>query len=121
MAGKHLVHESFLKVRSPAVKGGLGRNGEQQRPRKCAVKAAEPLDYVSFVQHFRQASPYIVGHRNKTFVVVIPGEVSRVDIWKGVLRIWVFCCLGGDCQGIDGPDICFRWYLWYGFARCSTL
>lgn len=32
-------------------------------------------DYRKFVHFFRQASPYIEGHRDKTFVVVIPGEV----------------------------------------------
>ena len=34
-------------------------------------------DYRKFVHFFRQASPYIEGHRDKTFVVVIPGEVSQ--------------------------------------------
>jgi hypothetical protein len=32
-------------------------------------------DFGKFVQFFRQASPYIAGHRARTFVVVIPGEV----------------------------------------------
>lgn len=32
-------------------------------------------DYGKFVQFFRQASPYIAGHRARTFVVVIPGDV----------------------------------------------
>lgn len=35
-------------------------------------------DYSKFVQFFRQAGPYIEGHRDKTFVIVIPGSVS---IW----------------------------------------
>ncbi len=33
-------------------------------------------DFRKFVHFFRQASPYIEGHREKTFVIVIPGEVS---------------------------------------------
>ena len=33
-------------------------------------------DYGKFVQFFRQASPYIEGHRARLFVIVIPGEVS---------------------------------------------
>ena len=31
--------------------------------------------YGLFVQFFRQASPYIEGHRGRTFVIAIPGEV----------------------------------------------
>lgn len=38
--------------------------------------ALERKDYGKFVQFFRQASPYIEGHRGRTFVVVIPGEVG---------------------------------------------
>lgn len=34
-------------------------------------------DWSKFVQFFRQASPYISGHRDRTFVIVIPGNVSR--------------------------------------------
>ncbi len=33
-------------------------------------------DFAKFVQFFRQASPYVEGHRGKTFVIVIPGAVS---------------------------------------------
>ena len=33
-------------------------------------------DFRKFVHFFRQASPYIEGHRDKTFVIVIPGEVG---------------------------------------------
>ena len=33
-------------------------------------------DFRKFVRFFRQASPYIEGHREKTFVIVIPGEVG---------------------------------------------
>lgn len=33
-------------------------------------------DHCKFVQYFRQASPYIEGHRSRTFVIVLPGEVS---------------------------------------------
>eukprot|EP00878_Enallax_costatus_P017195 GHUV01018052.1.p1 GENE.GHUV01018052.1~~GHUV01018052.1.p1 ORF type:complete len:308 (+),score=52.39 GHUV01018052.1:133-1056(+) len=37
--------------------------------------ALDEGDYGKFVQFFRQASPYIAGHRARTFVVVIPGDV----------------------------------------------
>ena len=33
-------------------------------------------DFRKFVQFFRQASPYIEGHRDRTFVIIIPGEVG---------------------------------------------
>jgi hypothetical protein len=32
-------------------------------------------DFAKFVQFFRQASPYVEGHRGKTFVIVVPGNV----------------------------------------------
>lgn len=32
-------------------------------------------DYATFVQFLHFASPYVVGHRNKIFVILIPGEV----------------------------------------------
>ncbi len=35
-----------------------------------------PQDYPKIVQFFRQASPYIAGHRGRTFVIVVPGNVS---------------------------------------------
>jgi amino-acid N-acetyltransferase len=39
--------------------------------------ALEKSQYSLFVQFFRQASPYIEGHRGRTFVLAIPGEVRR--------------------------------------------
>lgn len=39
-------------------------------------------DYAKFVHFFRQAGPYIEGHRDKTFVIVIPGSVSC--LWRAV-------------------------------------
>lgn len=32
-------------------------------------------DFVKFVQLFRNASPYIEGHRGRVFVIVLPGNV----------------------------------------------
>ncbi|GAB4815046.1 hypothetical protein N2152v2_002092 [Parachlorella kessleri] len=37
--------------------------------------ALEAKDFSLFVQFFRQASPYIAGHRGRTFVLALPGEV----------------------------------------------
>lgn len=46
--------------------------------------ALERKDYASFVTFFRQASPYIEGHRGRTFVVVVPGEVGCDQEWSFV-------------------------------------
>ena len=35
----------------------------------------EESDYRKFVRFLHLAGPYVVGHRNKTFVILIPGEV----------------------------------------------
>ncbi|GMH38195.1 hypothetical protein BSKO_06079 [Bryopsis sp. KO-2023] len=64
--------------------------------------------YKEFVHHFRQASPYIVGHREKTFVVVIPGEVvARDDLLASALEdltllhgmgVQLVIVVGSQCQ-----------------------
>ncbi|KAL0056236.1 hypothetical protein WJX82_009116 [Trebouxia sp. C0006] len=46
-----------------------------ERAQELPSEALERKDFGKFVQFFRQASPYIEGHRGRTFVVVIPGEV----------------------------------------------
>ncbi|KAK9836948.1 hypothetical protein WJX81_002033 [Elliptochloris bilobata] len=40
-----------------------------------AADGLRPDDFDSFVHFFRQASPYIEGHRGRTFVICCPGEV----------------------------------------------
>ena len=47
-------------------------------PRSLRARDYGALDksqYATFVRFFRQASPYIEGHRGRTFVLAIPGEV----------------------------------------------
>jgi hypothetical protein len=39
--------------------------------------ALAKADYAKFVHFFRSASPYIAGHRGRTFVIVVPGNVSH--------------------------------------------
>jgi amino-acid N-acetyltransferase len=40
----------------------------------------------SLVNFFRQASPYIAGHRGRTFVVVLPGGVvAQEEVTDGLL------------------------------------
>lgn len=44
-----------------------------------------PESYSDFVNHFRNASPYIEGHRGRTFVLVIPSEVKTNFTWPHLL------------------------------------
>ena len=55
----------------------------QQRPPPLASGGLVKSDYGKFVQFFRQASPYIEGHRGRTFVIVVPGNVSRRGVAGG--------------------------------------
>ena len=77
-------------VRSAAVQGST-------RPAVAATRTGDALPaavdestparaQASLVDFFRQASPYIAGHRNRTFVVVIPGEVvAQEEVADGLL------------------------------------
>lgn len=47
----------------------------------------QPQDYTKFVQFFRHASPYIAGHRGRTFVIVVPGNVSGSPIGVCLLSV----------------------------------
>lgn len=69
-----------------------------------------PESYSDFVNHFRNASPYIEGHRGRTFVLVIPSEVlERRDVlWPVLEDLALLHVLGvrlvvvlGSRQGID--------------------
>jgi amino-acid N-acetyltransferase len=40
-----------------------------------ALEAIEKTDYSKFVRFLHLASPYVAGHRSRTFVIVLPGEV----------------------------------------------
>lgn len=69
--------------RAPSQRKRLKVAGSQPAPYQWAPlsegdtahEALERKDFSKFVQFFRQASPYIEGHRGRTFVIVIPGEV----------------------------------------------
>lgn len=45
--------------------------------------ALDSKDFPKFVQFFRQASSYIAGHRGRTFVLAIPGEVGLAGGQRG--------------------------------------
>ena len=49
--------------------------------------ALDKSQFRLFVQFFRQASPYIEGHRGRTFVLAIPGEVvNQKDVLHALLE-----------------------------------
>lgn len=52
----------------PGAEGNAGTGGAASGRREASPESH------SFVKFFMQASPYIAGHRGKTFVVVVPGE-----------------------------------------------
>lgn len=49
--------------------------GKEQSPVPPPLEAIDRADYGKFVRYLHLASPYVVGHRSRTFVVVLPGEV----------------------------------------------
>lgn len=52
-----------------------------------SMGSLEKSQYGLFVRFFRQASPYIEGHRGRTFVIAIPGEVvDRQDLLDRLLE-----------------------------------
>lgn len=54
--------------------------------------ALDKSQFSLFVQFFRQASPYIEGHRGRTFVLAIPGEVRcgnvRCKQLAAIMWLW---------------------------------
>ena len=62
--------------------GGNGRGGGAPK-----YEMLQEQDFGKFVSFFRGASPYIEGHRGRTFVIVIPGEVvCREELLYPVLE-----------------------------------
>lgn len=72
---------------SSATNGTASTSAEAPSPQHAVVPARglpgrdygalDRTQYGLFVQFFRQASPYIEGHRGRTFVISIPGEVRE--------------------------------------------
>lgn len=79
-------------AQSVAVQQGPPPPHVQQTPadfdRRGAGGGLPRSEFGAFVGFFRQASPYIAGHRGRIFVVVIPGHVSGVQCGTP-------CCLVG--------------------------
>lgn len=60
--------------------------------------ALSKSDYSKFVQFFRQASPYIEGHRGRIFVIVVPGEVRSACVRPlGGVREQTRVCAARGC------------------------
>lgn len=77
---RHLIHRGTTAV--------VGRDEERGgfEPRD-SMGSLEKSHYGLFVKFFRQASPYIEGHRGRTFVIAIPGEVvDRQDLLDRLLE-----------------------------------
>lgn len=52
-----------------------------KQPTAVLNGALDRSEHGKFVHFFRMASPYIEGHRGRTFVIVLPGEVYPIYIW----------------------------------------
>ena len=72
------THAGRLDLTSTGGSGSSsdGSDTSTNPPRK-PPGSLRKKDFRKFVRFFRQASPYIEGHREKTFVIVIPGEVDQ--------------------------------------------
>jgi hypothetical protein len=70
-----------LPAKPGAAANGNGSSAPAMVPAGApgASSGLAKQDFAKFVQFFRQASPYVEGHRGKTFVIVVPGSVS----WAG--------------------------------------
>jgi hypothetical protein len=88
-------HPVWNKSPSPSPAPLEGLPGATPRPEKAGAAASPSApnggaltkaDFPKFVGFFRQASPYIAGHRAKTFVIVVPGDVSALA--AHVLAAW---------------------------------
>lgn len=89
----------------------IDANGSDGLPEQVSSGLSKQ-DFAKFVQFFRQASPYVEGHRGKTFVIVIPGNV-RVRCWRSIsaqhaLRLFHFQICSGVCQSKSSPKYYVR-------------
>lgn len=85
-------------------------------------EALERKDFGKFVQFFRQASPYIEGHRGRTFVVVIPGEVRAIACIAMILALSLPCLLWtlAACTTVTQPHATAAGDPSPAFATCNT-
>lgn len=73
-------------------------------------------DFTKFVEFFRKASPYIQGHVNRTFVVVIPGLVSCMA--PHAVRLLLLCvCV--RLMRMDCRDLFWHACVWIYYVSSS--
>jgi hypothetical protein len=82
--------------------------------------ALERDEYGKFVQFFRQASPYIEGHRSRTFVVVIPGAAEGLGAQMAMAKPQ--CCqqLQQDMHTLCTRVVCIPMSAAAAASRPST-
>lgn len=72
-----------------------GSMGQQEQSIKL-----QRQDYPRFVNFFRQAGPYIEGHRDKIFVIVIPGQVRPRPAAEKLYKMGHHAISRGTCRGV---------------------
>ena len=80
-----LQHRAGCLRRLPGRTHSCAEDGASAQGTTTSVAdgALCPDELGPFVQFFRQASPYIEGHRGRTFVICCPGEVTRSSYCSG--------------------------------------
>jgi len=86
-SARSVVRRALARVGAAAHRVSVASSPSLDEASLAPAKAQATL-----VDFFRQASPYIAGHRGRTFVVVIPGEVvAQEDVLDGVLSDVALC------------------------------
>ena len=68
--------------------GDVPSDDESMQSGKGFASVEAELKGMQFVRWFREAWPYIQGHRGSTFVIVIPGEVvAHQDSFNYILQV----------------------------------
>jgi len=71
---RHQNYPGIVKAHS--ADSGFSDHGTATAP---ALEAIDKADYSKFVRYLHLASPYVAGHRSRTFVIVLPGEVVQKE------------------------------------------
>ena len=82
--------------------GDVPSDDESMQSGKGFASVEAELKGMQFVRWFREAWPYIQGHRGSTFVIVIPGEVvSHQDSFNYILQVRHCNIVNECCQQFD--------------------
>ena len=93
-----LRHRTVRPRRTPVRTHCCAEDGASAQGTSTLVAdgALRQEDFGPFVQFFRQASPYIEGHRGRTFVICCPGEVTRSRTVAIYAITGSLCCKGSQ-------------------------